>query len=207
MDVKSVFLNGYIFQEVYVAQPLNFQNHLYLDYVYKLKKALYGLKQALRAWYDRLSTLFFFFFYISNGFSMGKTDTTLFIKKKWDDIIVVQIYVDDIIFGATNNFFCEEFSKCMHSEFEISVMGELNFFLGLQIKQSKEGIFINQSRYIKDLLKRFELENAKSMRTPMSSTIKLDKDESGKAVDITKYRGQPWNLGGLKKKGKGGSSW
>ena len=120
---------------------------------------------------------------------MGKADTTLFIKKKGDDIIVGQIYIDDIIYGATNEFLCEEFSKCMHSDFEMSMMGELNFFLGLQIKQSKEGMSINQSKYIKDLLKRFELENAKSMRTLISSTIKLDKYESGKAVDITKYRG------------------
>ena len=120
---------------------------------------------------------------------MGKVDTTLFIEKKEDDIIVVQTYVDDIIFGATNDFLCEEFSKCMHNEFEMSMIEELKFFLGLQIKQSKEGIFINQSKYIKDLLKRFELENTKSMRTPMSSTIKLDKDKSGKMIDITKYRG------------------
>ena len=125
---------------------------------------------------------------------MGKVDTTLFIKKKGDDIIVVQIYVDDISFGATNESLCEEFSKCMHNEFEVSMMRELNFFLGLQIKQSKEGIFINQSKYIKDLFKRFELENTKSMRTLMSSTIKLDKDENGKAIDITKYSGMIGSL-------------
>ena len=99
---------------------------MYSDYVYKLKKALYGLKQAPRAWYDRLSK-----FFISNGFLMGNVDTTLCIKKKGDDIIIVQIYVDNIIFGATNDFLCQEFSKCMHSEFEMSMMRELNFFLGL----------------------------------------------------------------------------
>ena len=80
-------------------------------------------------------------------------DTTLFIKKKWVDIIVVQIYVDDIIFGVTNDLLCQEFSKCMHNEFEMSMIGKLNFFLGLQIKQTKDGIFINQVKYIKDLLK------------------------------------------------------
>ena len=133
MDDKSAFLNRHILEEVYATQLPSFQNHLNLDYVYKLKKTLYGLKQAPRAWYDRLNK-----FSISNGFSMGKADTTLFIKKKGDDIIVVQIYVDDIIFGATNDFLCQEFSKCMHSEFEMSMMGELNFFFGLQIKQSRE---------------------------------------------------------------------
>ena len=119
---------------------------------------------------------------------MGKADTTLFIKKKEEDIIVIQIYIDDISFGATNESLCKDFSKCMHSEFEMTMMGELNFFLGLQINQSKERIFINQSKYINDLLKRFELENAKPIKTSMSSTIKLDKDDNGKVVDITKYR-------------------
>ena len=189
MDVKSAFLNGYIMEEVYVSQPPGFQDHKYPNHVYKLKKALYGLKQAPRAWYDRLST-----FLISNGFSMGKADNTLFIKRKSKDIIIVQIYVDDIIFGATNDVLCEEFSKCMHSEFEMSMMGELNFFLGLQIKQQKNGIFISQSKYIKDLLQKFDLANAKSMKTPMSTSIKMDKDESGKDVDITKYRGMIGSL-------------
>ncbi|KAM6597070.1 hypothetical protein CsatA_007594 [Cannabis sativa] len=189
MDVKSAFLNGYIMEEVYVSQPPGFQNHKYPNHVYKLKKALYGLKQAPRAWYERLST-----FLISNGFSMGKADNTLFIKRKSKDIIIVQIYVDDIIFGATNDALCEEFSKCMHSEFEMSMMGELNFFLGLQIKQQKDGIFIGQTKYIKDLLQKFDLANAKSMNTPMSTSIKMDKDESGKNVDITKYRGMIGSL-------------
>ena len=89
---------------------------------------------------------------------MGKIDTTLFIKLRENDILIVQIYVNDIIFGATNVSLCEEFAKSMHSEFEMSMMGELNFFLGLQIKQLKEGTFINQAKYIRDLLKKFNLE-------------------------------------------------
>ena len=110
-----------------------------------------------------------------------------YLLKRKVEIIVAQIYVDDIIFSATNNLLCQEFSMFMHNEFEMSMMGELNFFLGLQIKKTKDDIFINQAKYIKNLLKRFDLENAKSTKTPMSSTIKLDKDESGKEVDITKY--------------------
>ena len=120
---------------------------------------------------------------------MGKIDTTLFIKTKENDMLLVQIYVDDIIFGATNVSLCEEFSKCMHSEFKMSMMGELNFFLGLQIKQLKERTFINQAKYIKDLLKRFNMEETKTMKTPMSSSIKFDKDEKGKSIDSTMYRG------------------
>ena len=121
-------------------------------------------------------------------------DTTLFTKTKGVDLIIVQIYVDDIIFGSTNVSLCEEFSKCMHSEFEMSMMGELNYFLGLQIKQTKEGIFINQAKYVKDLLKKFDFEGMKPLSTPMSSSIKIDKDENGKAVDITKYRGMIGSL-------------
>ena len=119
---------------------------------------------------------------------MGKIDTTLFIKLRENDILIVQIYVDDIIFGATNVSLCEEFAKSMHSEFEMSMMRELNFFLGLQIKQLKEGTFINQANYIRDLLKKFNLEEVKAKNTPMGSSIKLDMDEKGKSVDQTKYR-------------------
>ena len=91
---------------------------------------------------------------------MGKNDTTLFIKTKENDMLLVKIYVDDIIFRAIKVSLCEEFSECMHSEFEMSMMGELNFFLGLQIKQLKEGTFINQAKYIRDLLERFNMEES-----------------------------------------------
>ena len=124
-----IFLNDFI-NEVYVEQPPGFQSFNFPNHVFKLKKALYGLKQAPRAWYERLSK-----FILEKGFKMGKIDTTLFIKTKEKDMLLVQIYVDDIIFGVIYVFFCEEFLKCMHSEFEMSMMGELNFFLGLQIKQ------------------------------------------------------------------------
>ncbi|WJZ81440.1 hypothetical protein VitviT2T_001283 [Vitis vinifera] len=189
MDVKSAFLNGFINEEVYVEQPPGFQSFNFPNHVFKLKKALYGLKQAPRAWYERLSK-----FLLKKGFKIGKIDTTLFIKTKESDMLLVQIYVDDIIFGATNVSLCEEFSKCMHSEFEMSMMGELNFFLRLQIKQLKEGTFINQAKYIRDLLKRFNMEEAKTMKTLMSSSIKLDKDEKGKSIDSTMYRGMIGSL-------------
>ena len=119
---------------------------------------------------------------------MGKIETTLFIKTKENDMLLVQIYVDDIIYGATNVSLCEKYAKCMYSEFEMSTMGKLNFFFGLQIKQLKEGTFINQAKYIRYLLKSFK-EEAKTMKTPMSSSIKLDKDNKGKSIDSTMYRG------------------
>ena len=180
MDVKNAFLNVFINEEVYVEQPPRFGSFNFPNHVFKLKKALYGLKQAPRAWYERLSK-----FLISSGFKMGKIDTTLFI---------VQIYVDDIIFGATNVSLCEEFAKSMYSEFEMSMMGELNFFLGLQIKQLNEGTFINQAKYIRDILKKFNLEEVKANNTSMSSSIKLNMDEKGKSVDQTKYRGMIGSL-------------
>ncbi|GJR94899.1 retrovirus-related pol polyprotein from transposon TNT 1-94 [Tanacetum coccineum] len=184
MDVKSAFLNGFINEEVYVAQPPGFIDFEKPDHVYKLKKALYGLKQAPKAWYDRLKA-----FLIKHEYKIGMVDNTLFTKKKSSNLIIVQIYVDDIIFGSTCQDMCDEFSKIMHDEFEMSMMGELNFFLGLQIKQMEDGIFFNQSKYIKEMLKKFGLEDSKPMKTPMSSDTKLMKDEECESVDSTKYRG------------------
>ncbi|KAK8681104.1 hypothetical protein V6N13_053511 [Hibiscus sabdariffa] len=183
MDVKSAFLKGFINEEVYVEQPPGFKDPKFSNHVFKLSKALYGLKQAPRAWYERLST-----FLVEKGFSKGKVDTTLFIKNDGKDILIVQIYVDDIIFGSTNELLCQDFAKLMQGEFEMSMMGELSFFLGLQIKQRKDGIFINQAKYIKEKLKKFGFENVKPQATPMSSSIKLDKDEEGKCVDSKLYR-------------------
>ena len=189
MDVKSAFLNGYIVEEVYVEQPPGFENHDFPNHVFKLKKALYGLKQAPKAWYDRLSL-----FLMKNGFSRGKVDSTLFIKKQYDDIILVQIYVDDIIFGASNISLCKEFEFVMHSEFEMSLMGELKFFLGLQIKQDKDGIFINQAKYLKEMLKKFGMDEVKASPTPMSTFVKIDKDEHGMPFDSKRYRGMVGSL-------------
>ena len=111
----------------------------------------------------------------------------MFIKVKEHDILVVQIYID-IIFGATNESLCQEFSKVMQGEFEMSIMGELTFFLGLQVKQTKDGTFINQAKYVKDLLKRFGLEASKPYSTLMSTSTKLNKDERGKCIDSKLYR-------------------
>ena len=149
---------------------------------------MYGLKQAPRAWYNRLKN-----FLLDNSFSTGKADI-LFVKYKNQDILIVQIYVDDIIFDSTNESLCKEFSSCMSKKFKMSMMGELKCFLGLQIKQNNEGIFINQAKYVKDLLKRFGIDGSKSKSTPMSTTIKLDKDENGKEVDIKMYQGMIGSL-------------
>ncbi|GJW03270.1 retrovirus-related pol polyprotein from transposon TNT 1-94 [Tanacetum coccineum] len=172
MDLKSSFRNGFINEEVYVAQPLGFIDFEKPDHIYKLKKALYGLKQAPKAWYDRLKA-----FLIKHEYKMGMVDNTLFTKKKSSNLIIVQIYLDDIKFGLTCQDICNEFAKIMHDEFGMSMMSERNFFLGLQIKQIEDGIFFNQSKYIKEMLKKFGLEDSKPMKTPMSSDTKLMKDE------------------------------
>ncbi|GJV49029.1 retrovirus-related pol polyprotein from transposon TNT 1-94 [Tanacetum coccineum] len=184
MDVKSAFLNAFINKEVYVAQPPGFVDFVKSNYVYRLKKALYGLKQASKAWYDRLKA-----FLIKHDYSMEMVDNTLFTKKKDSNLIIVQIYVDDIIFGSTCQEMCDDFAMIMHDEFKMSMMGELNFFLGLQIKQLDDGIFFNQSKYIKEMLKKFGLEDSKPIKTPMSTETKLTRDEEGESVDNTKYRG------------------
>ncbi|KAJ4805895.1 Pol [Rhynchospora pubera] len=189
MDVKSAFLNGWIDEEVFVQQPPGFVDHFKPDHVYKLHKALYGLKQAPRAWYGRLCT-----FLLDNGFSRGKMDTTLFTKKRDDHLLLVQIYVDGIIFGSTNATLAQEFSSLMSSEFEMSMMGELTFFLGLQIKQLKDGIFVNQVKYAKELVKKFGVEDSKSLDTPMGKSANIDADEKGKPMDITLYRGMIGSL-------------
>jgi len=170
MDVKSAFLNGVIEEEVFLKQPPGFEDLKHPDHVYKLKKSLYGLKQAPRAWYDKLSN-----FLIKNDFKRGQVDTTLFRRTLEKDILVVQIYVDDIIFGSTNASLCKDFSKLMHDEFEMSMMGELKFFLEIQVNQFKDGVYVYQTKYTKELLEKFKLEDCKLMNTPMHLTCILSK--------------------------------
>ncbi|GJV96168.1 retrovirus-related pol polyprotein from transposon TNT 1-94 [Tanacetum coccineum] len=181
MDVKTSFLYGPLKEEVYVNQLDGFVDPYHPDKVYHLKKALYGLKQAPRAWYDELSN-----FLVSKGFSKGSIDPTLFITKHGEDILLVQIYVDDIIFGSTNPKLSKRFGKLMHNKFDMSMMGELKFFLGIQIHQSPHGIFINQAKYAQEILKKHGMTSCDSIGTPMA-TKHLDADLSGTPVDQTKY--------------------
>jgi hypothetical protein len=128
MDVKSAFLNGPIQELVYVEQPPGFEDPKLHNHAYKLHKALYGLKHAPRVWYECLRE-----FLLKQGFDKDKEDPTLFTYKVNKDIFVCQIYIDDIIFGSTNHSFCEKFSRTMNKRFEMSMMGELKFFLGFQV--------------------------------------------------------------------------
>ncbi|GKC10935.1 putative ribonuclease H-like domain-containing protein [Tanacetum coccineum] len=145
--------------------------------------ALYGLHQAPRAWYETLST-----YLLENGFRIGIIDKTLFIKKDKGDILLVHVYVDDIIFGSTKKSLCTEFEGLMHKKFQMSSMGKLTFFLGLQVMQRDDGIFINQDKYVADILKKFNFSLVKTASTPIETNKALLKDEEAEDVDVYLYR-------------------
>ncbi|WVZ84911.1 hypothetical protein U9M48_031881 [Paspalum notatum var. saurae] len=165
-------------------QPPGFEHPKFPNRMFKLQKALYGLKQAPRAWYERLRK-----FLVDQGFQMGSVDKTLFLLKHGKDLLIVQIYVDDIIFGGSSHALGSKFSEQMSSEFKMSMMGELQLFLGLQIRQTPQGTFVHQSKYTTDLLWKFEMADASPQMTPMGTSTALDADEDGKEVDQKVYRG------------------
>ncbi|GJS39498.1 retrovirus-related pol polyprotein from transposon TNT 1-94 [Tanacetum coccineum] len=184
MYVKTAFLNEILCEEVYVSQPDGFVDPENPNHVYKLTKALYGLKQAPRAWYDLLSS-----FLLCQKFTKGSVDSTLFIRREGKDILLVQIYVDDIIFASTKPDLCESFFKIMCSKFKMSMMGRRSFFLGLKISHSPRGIFLIQLKYALKSLKKYDMETCEPVNTPMVEKSKLDEDPQGKAFDPTCYRG------------------
>ncbi|GJW68326.1 putative ribonuclease H-like domain-containing protein [Tanacetum coccineum] len=189
MDVKTAFLNGDLQEEVFVSQPEGFEDQENPTHVYRLKKALYGLKQAPRAWYDTLSK-----FLLANNFFKGAVDPTLFTRKSGKHILLVQIYVDDIIFASTDHNACNIFSKEMSSKFQMSMMGQMSFFLGLQVSQSPGGIFINQAKYALETLKKYGMDLSDPVDTPMVDRLKLDEDLMGIPVDQTRFRGMVGSL-------------
>ncbi|GJT91964.1 putative ribonuclease H-like domain-containing protein [Tanacetum coccineum] len=154
MDVKSTFLYGKIDEEVYVCQPLGFEDPEFPNKVYK----------------------------------RGQIDKTLFIKRVKGDILLVQVYVDDIIFGSTKKGLCTEFQKLMHKKFQMSTMGELTFFLRLQVTQKDDGIFISQDKYVDEILKKFGFSTVKTASTPMETSKPLFKDAEAEDVDVHLYR-------------------
>nr|GEU33147.1 uncharacterized mitochondrial protein AtMg00810-like [Tanacetum cinerariifolium] len=180
---EYTFLYGTIEEEAYVCQPLSFIDPWFPNKVYKVEKTLYGLHLAPRAWYETLSS-----FLLQNGYRSGTINKTLFIKKDKDDIMLVQVYVDDIIFGSTKKSLCDEFEALMHKRFQISSMRELTFFLRLQVKQSEEGIFISKDKYVAEILKKFYFSFVKIASTPIETQKPLVKDEVAADVDVYLYR-------------------
>nr|GEW72682.1 uncharacterized mitochondrial protein AtMg00810-like [Tanacetum cinerariifolium] len=171
MGTKWVFRNK--------KDERGFKDPDFPDKVYKVKKALYGLHQAPREWYETLST-----YLLDNGFHRGIIDKTLFIRRHKGGILLVQVYVDDIIFGLTKKDLCNAFEKMMHEKFQMSSMRELTFFLGLQVKQKQDGIFISQERYVAKILKKYGFTEVKNASTPMETQKPLLKDEDGKELDV-----------------------
>ncbi|GJV56246.1 retrovirus-related pol polyprotein from transposon TNT 1-94 [Tanacetum coccineum] len=189
MDVKTAFLNGELNEEVNVSQPEGFVDPDHPTHVYRLKKALYGLKQAPRAWYNTLSR-----FLLDNKFSKGVVDPTLFTRKTGKHILLVQIYVDDIIFASTDPNNRDIFFKEMSSKFHMSMMGQMLFFLVLQVSQNPGGIFINQSKYAQEILIKYGMDTSDPVDTLMVDRLKLDEDPLGILVDQTRFRGMVGSL-------------
>jgi hypothetical protein len=183
MDVKNNFLNSVIQEEVYVREPSGFENPKFPDRVYKFSKTLYGLKQAHRAWYARLKT-----FLLEYVYMMESVDKTLFTLKHVTDFLLLQIYVDDIIFGGSSHTLVSIFQEMMENELQMFRMEELTFFLGIQVKQMRKGTFIHQAKYTKDLMKKFNMNELKPMSTLMTMAASLDPDENSEAVDQREYR-------------------
>ena len=179
-NVQSAFLNGELEKEVYVQKPLGFEDPDFPDFVCRLFKALYGLNQALRTWYDTLSQ-----FLIENHFTRGTTDKIHFHRNVNDSSIFVQIYVDDISFRSIDEKPCSKFAKMMQSKYGMSMMGELTYFLGLQVKQVNDGIFISQTKYFYKLVKKFDLTDCNSAKTPMPTSTKLKMNAKKSKVDIS----------------------
>nr|CAD1832705.1 unnamed protein product [Ananas comosus var. bracteatus] len=182
-DVKSAFLNGNLDEDVYVEQPQGFVVKGKEEKVYKLRKALYGLKQAPRAWYSRLDIHL-----RQHDFHRSENEPTLYMKVKGKEIIIICVYVDDIIYTGSSDLLICDFKNIMMHEFDMSDLGLLHYFLGLQVMQTDNGIFLTQEKYAVDLLKKFKLQNCKGCATPMNPNEKLTKDDGTEKVDALIFR-------------------
>jgi hypothetical protein len=182
MDVKTIVLNGVIEEEVYIEQPQGFEVEDRKTHVCKLKKALYRLKQAPRAWYGRIDS-----FLTSLGFTKSKADSNLYFKVMNDEPVILLLYVDDLFLTGEENSITE-CKKKLATEFEMKDLGLMHYFLGLEVWQSLEIIFLNQGKYAVEILKRFDMLECKSMNTPMETKLKLLVDTSSELIDTTLYR-------------------
>ncbi|CAL2278987.1 unnamed protein product [Prunus armeniaca] len=183
LDVKSAFLNGVLEEEVYVEQRQGFLVEGGEEKVYKLKKALYGLKQAPRTWYAEIDKYF-----SHSGFQKSQSEPTLYILKKGASILIVSLYVDDLIFTSNNEHLIQQFKKDMMSTYEMSDLGLLHYFLGIEVSQTENGIFISQKKYVENILKKLNLLGCKSVATPLIANEKMRKFDGAKKSDAKKYR-------------------
>lgn len=183
LDVKSAFLNGYLQEEIFVEQPEGFHVKGHEEKVYKLKKALYGLKQAPRAWYSRIDD------YLQKlGFVKSPSEATLYVKLMDANVIIVSVYVDDLLVTGNEEKLILEFKAEMLQVFEMTDLGLMSFFLGLEVKQDQDAVFICQKKYAREILKKFCMENCSSTTTPMNQKEKFSKDDGADKVDEQKFR-------------------
>lgn len=183
LDVKSAFLNGVLQEEIYVEQPEGFVVQGKEDKVYLLKKALYGLKQAPRAWYSRINDHL-----LNIGFEKSLSESTLYVKHKGTKVLIVSLYVDDMLVTEDDTRLVEEFKQEMMQAFEMTDLGLVTYFLGIEIKQNENDVFICQKKYAKEILKKFQMEECKAVSTPMNQKEKLSKEDGADKVDEGYYR-------------------
>lgn len=183
LDVKSAFLNGILEEEIYVAQPEGFSMKGKEDDVFLLKRALYGLKQAPRAWYSRIDEHL-----MQLGFKRSLNEATLYIKGDETNFVIVSLYVDDLLVTGNNEEFVRKFKQDMMGTFEMTDLGEMAYFLGMEVKQKNGGVFICQRKYAKEILKKFKMDECKSVDTPMCQKEKLSKEDESERVNETFYR-------------------
>eukprot|EP00253_Pinus_taeda_P001822 PITA_01822 len=183
MDVKSAFLNGVLKEEVYIEQPLGYEKKDQEHKVCRLKKAPYGLKQAPRAWYSRIDS-----YLLENEFEKCEGEPTVYIKEKDGKLLIVVLYVDDVIFTGNDDYLIENFRLVMKEEFEMTDMGLLRYFLGIEVDQNENGIFISQAKYVNEVLGRFNMQECKAAITPMVMGLKLSKEDSNKDFDPSLYK-------------------
>jgi hypothetical protein len=182
IDVKTTFLNGVIEKEVYIEKPQGFEVEDRKTHVCKLKKAMYEYKQAPRAWYGRIGS-----FLTSLGFTKNKVDSNLYFKVMNDEPIIFLLCVDDLFLTTKENLITD-CKKKLATEFEMKYLDPVHYFLGLEVWQSLEKIFLNQGKYAVEILKRFDMLEFKAMNTPMETKLKLMVDTSSELVDATLYR-------------------
>ncbi|KAH0667872.1 hypothetical protein KY285_029078 [Solanum tuberosum] len=183
LDVKSAFLNGLLAEEIYVEQPDGFSIPGKEDQVYLLTKALYGLKQDPRAWYERMDNHL-----IQLGFSRSQSEATLYVKVTAGESLIVSIYVDDMLVTGSKIELIQRFKDEMEKIFEMTDLGAMKYFLGMEVLQYSDGIFICQQKYISDILNRFKMQDCKPVSTPITTGVKLGKDEDSEKVDDSMYR-------------------
>eukprot|EP00253_Pinus_taeda_P022296 PITA_22296 len=189
MDVKSAFLNGVLNEEVYIEHPLGYERKGQEHKVCRLKKSLYGLKQAPRAWYSRID-----FYLLENVFDKCEGEPTVYIKEKDGKILIVVLYVDDVIFTGNDNYLVKNFKTVMKDEIEMTDMGFLRYFLGIEVDQNENGIFISQARYVNEVSGKFNMQECKAAITPTVMGLKLSKEDNSKDFDPSLYKSIVGNL-------------